>query len=620
MAEKKTVSSSRASEVRGKAIDKLDAKEFRERFCIPNNVAIELLNGRVLVPSEKAEEKTIIFSKEQFNAGLRFPLPALFKEFLHFTRFHPSSFIPTSSGMSAHLPSLQLVTELPDSTKGGATGHVVVRGAWAGLLEHPARPFSPNYSLVVPGRSGIEGPPCGLGGKGVFGCLSKLFEIDAKERQCKTLLTARNLTAVVREPQEYVINILPRKMPKEVVPGEHYTVKDFPIYEALKEADAKKRRLLLEDREKKKNEGTLRKAPGQKRDADSPPKKTPAKRRKLVKKNGKDVRSPLLPWNLLLRPLFTRRSGCALANLAEEAASVNHPDSRNPDADAAEAVCATPMEEVGVESQSQPSDDPDRLALVLQEIEVSCSSAHDAHPEGGEVEMVTETPAVPVVVPAEVAPGDVHPAGNVELRGVGREAKTDSTRLALVKPSAQMFEMVETLVSGLRGMANQYDLFTDLLRTTDYVKAFATRRKDAEDQLRLRLAEAEASLSTARGRMRPSGQIWLTQRAGRNQCMPVCLRHQMRWPVEGEVRQLRTEVSIEKKQREDLQLRLVAQKEELEREFAAEREEIEAEYQKQVDDTFIFGYRCCMKKNGIKRDVPSIPPGEEKKLHDKPAP
>ena len=54
------------------------------------------------------------------------------------------------------------------------------------------------------------------------------------------------------------------------------------------------------------------------------------------------------------------------------------------------------------------------------------------------------------------------------------------------------------LVSGLRGMAQQHDLFTDLLRTTDYMKAFATRRKDAEDQLRLRLAETEASLSTAR--------------------------------------------------------------------------------------------------------------------------
>ena len=192
MAAKKTVSSSRASEVSGKAIDKLDAKEFRERFCIPNNVAIELLNGRVLVPSEKAEEKTIIFSKEQFNAGLRFPLPALFKEFLHFTQIPPVFIHPNIVwvlmgcsilnmlydldltllevffvyslkkvkndifSMSTHLSSLQLVTELPDSIKGGTTGHVVVRGAWVGFLEHPARPFSPNYSLVVPGRFALR--------------------------------------------------------------------------------------------------------------------------------------------------------------------------------------------------------------------------------------------------------------------------------------------------------------------------------------------------------------------------------------------------------------------------------------------------------------------------------
>ena len=69
-----------------------------------------------------------------------------------------------------------------------------------------------------------------------------------------------------------------------------------------------------------------------------------------------------------------------------------------------------------------------------------------------------------------------------------------------------------------------------------------------------------------------------------------------------------------------MQLRLSAQKEELEGEFAAEKEELEADYQKQVDDMFFFGYRYCMKKNGIKRDVPSIPPGEKKKLLDKPAP
>ena len=55
--------------------------------------------------------------------------------------------------MAAHLPSLQLVTELPDSMKRGAKEYVVVRGAWAGLLEHPERHFSPNYSLVLLGKS-----------------------------------------------------------------------------------------------------------------------------------------------------------------------------------------------------------------------------------------------------------------------------------------------------------------------------------------------------------------------------------------------------------------------------------------------------------------------------------
>ncbi|RVW99880.1 hypothetical protein CK203_029127 [Vitis vinifera] len=51
-----------------------------------------------------------------------------------------------------------------------------------------------------------------------------------------------------------------------------------------------------------------------------------------------------------------------LANVAEEAASINRPGNLNPDADAAET---TPLEEAGAESQSQPSDDPDRLAIVL---------------------------------------------------------------------------------------------------------------------------------------------------------------------------------------------------------------------------------------------------------------
>ena len=60
-----------------------------------------------------------------------------------------------------------------------------------------------------------------------------------------------------------------------------------------------------------------------------------------------------------------------LALLTEEAASINQPGSPHPDVDTAEAICAevlplmvTPMEEMGVESQSLPSGSPSPLALV----------------------------------------------------------------------------------------------------------------------------------------------------------------------------------------------------------------------------------------------------------------
>ena len=170
-------------------------------------------------------------------------------------------------------------------------------------------------------------------------------------------------------------------------------------------------------------------------------------------------------------------------------------------------------------------------------------------------------------------------------------------------------------------MAQQHDLFTDLLRTIDYMKAFAARHKDTEDQLRLRLEEVEASLSIVQDD-NEALRADLAEAKSREESSftRLCESEDEVARLRAEVRQLRTEASIEKKQKEDLQLRLSAQKKELEGEFAAEREELEADYQKQVDDMFFFGYRCCMKKNGIKRDVPSIPPGEEKKLLDKPAP
>ena len=160
---KATSSSSSGGAHAEKSVDKLSVKEFRDRFCIPNVVSVELTDGEA-VSIEKTEDNAICFTKEQFNAGLRLPLPSLFKEFLHFTQIPPAYIHPNMvrvlMGCSilgmlfnldllllevlfiysikkvkndifsfvASLPSLQSVTSLPDSTKGAAKGHVLVKG------------------------------------------------------------------------------------------------------------------------------------------------------------------------------------------------------------------------------------------------------------------------------------------------------------------------------------------------------------------------------------------------------------------------------------------------------------------------------------------------------------
>ena len=43
------------------------------------------------------------------------------------------------------------------------------------------------------------------------------------------------------------------------------------------------------------------------------------------------------------------------------------------------------------------------------------------------------------------------------------------------------------LVSGIRGMVQQRDLFSDLLRIADYMKAFVSQRMSGEEELRSRL-------------------------------------------------------------------------------------------------------------------------------------
>ncbi|KAL6335918.1 hypothetical protein AAG906_003543 [Vitis piasezkii] len=89
-----------------KPTELLSKREFRERFSIPNGPAIRLMNGGH-VPTEK----------EPFNATVFSPF------YLHCEDERKGIFT-----LFAHIPSRQLVTGLPDSTKGATKGHVVVLG------------------------------------------------------------------------------------------------------------------------------------------------------------------------------------------------------------------------------------------------------------------------------------------------------------------------------------------------------------------------------------------------------------------------------------------------------------------------------------------------------------
>lgn len=169
-----------------KPVELLNEREFREHFLIPNRVSVQLLEGNA-VSTEKFRDNAICFSKGQFSAGLRLPLPYLFKQFLHYTRIPPTFLHPNVVqvlmgcsvldmlfsldlsllevlfictikkgrndvfSLAADTPSLQLVTGLPDSIKGAARGHVLVKGLWTGLVEHREKEFVPNWSMRIPG-------------------------------------------------------------------------------------------------------------------------------------------------------------------------------------------------------------------------------------------------------------------------------------------------------------------------------------------------------------------------------------------------------------------------------------------------------------------------------------
>ena len=157
------------------------------RYCeVPDDISIRLVD----MPDESilnVEHNGVFFTREHLAAGLRFPVPAMVKKILHFTRappafIHPNViriligccvlnhlyhldltsvelfiiyFLNIESGgqmsMSVLSPRLQIVNGLPDSPQTEAKGALLVRGPWDETLGSPGLLFNVNRSQSFPG-------------------------------------------------------------------------------------------------------------------------------------------------------------------------------------------------------------------------------------------------------------------------------------------------------------------------------------------------------------------------------------------------------------------------------------------------------------------------------------
>ena len=156
-------------------------------YCeVPDNIELWLME-RTDESTLGGEYNGVFFTREHLAAGLRFPVLALVKQFLHFTQaplalIHPNViriligccvlnhlyqldlslvelciiyFLRIGQGgqmsMSVLNPRLQVVNGLPDSPKTEGKGVLLVRGPWDESPGSLGLPFNINRSQSFPG-------------------------------------------------------------------------------------------------------------------------------------------------------------------------------------------------------------------------------------------------------------------------------------------------------------------------------------------------------------------------------------------------------------------------------------------------------------------------------------
>ncbi|RVW82921.1 hypothetical protein CK203_038374 [Vitis vinifera] len=200
----------------------LSKQEFRDRFHIPDNIPILLIDDEAL-SSVDLPNNMMYFTKEQFVAGLRLPIPSLFKQFFHFI-----------------LICLHYQNELEGKVKIFFPYSFLTAGDW------PSRFMQMLGEGACPSLQSLEckerrGRLVEWVDKASFTRLNKLFEIDAFEWAPKVFLPNNNLLALIDNPKSFIIPVFSRLAPPSLVLGEHFVLKDLYFYEVACLADSKAR-------------------------------------------------------------------------------------------------------------------------------------------------------------------------------------------------------------------------------------------------------------------------------------------------------------------------------------------------------------------------------------------
>ena len=167
-------------------IASLTMEELKVYYEVPDDIDLRLME-RADDSTLGGEHNGVFFTRDHLAAELRFPLPTIVKQFLHFTLAPPALIHPNviriligscvlnhlygldlslveifiiyflSIGLGGRMfmsvlsPRFQIVNGLSDSPKTKVKGALLVRGPWDETPGSPGLPFNVNRSQSFPG-------------------------------------------------------------------------------------------------------------------------------------------------------------------------------------------------------------------------------------------------------------------------------------------------------------------------------------------------------------------------------------------------------------------------------------------------------------------------------------